>query len=170
MNQLKFIFRNLSRHRLYTVINITGLFIAFTAALLMYGFVVKEWRTDRFHENKEDIYRVTFQKAGNEFWESEFCSPMAEQARQEIPGVKNFVRVTAPQTLLVKPENSREYTPENQCRYADFQLFQVFSFPLVQGDTQIPRKYWIVISEKMAQKYFGKENPLGKEIHDKKNK
>lgn len=40
MNQLKFIFRNLSRHRLYTVINITGLFIAFTAALLMYGFVV----------------------------------------------------------------------------------------------------------------------------------
>ena len=87
MNQLKFIFRNLSRHRLYTVINITGLFIAFTAALLMYGFVVKEWRTDRFHENKEDIYRVTFQKAGNEFWESEFCSHMAELARQEIPGV-----------------------------------------------------------------------------------
>ncbi|MCR9013256.1 ABC transporter permease [Gabonibacter chumensis] len=168
MNQLKFICRNLSRHRLYTVINITGLFIAFTAALLMYGYVVKEWRTDRFHENKEDIYRVTFQKAGNEFWESEFCSPMAEQARQEIPGVKNFVRVTAPQTLLVKPENSREYTPENPCRYADFQLFQVFSFPLVQGDTQIPRKYWIVISEKMARKYFGKENPLGKEITIKK--
>jgi len=46
---LKLIFRRFSRSRVYTVINVGGLAIAFTVALLIYGYVMKEWQTDRFH-------------------------------------------------------------------------------------------------------------------------
>lgn len=157
----KLIFRHVSRSRLYTVIHVGGLAIAFAVALSVYSYVVKEWQTDRFHTDGTNIYRATFLTPGEEVWYSAFCSPMGENAKKEIPGVKEFVRIVAPRTFLVKREDKGEFLPEDRCIFTDSQFFSVLSFPLVAGQAG-PEPGWAVISETTARKYFGEEPAVGK--------
>lgn len=160
---LKLIFRRFLRTRLYTAINIGGLAVALGVTLLIYSYVVKEWQTDRFHVNGPDVYRATSLIPGNDVWRSEFCSPMGENAKKEIPGVKEYVRIVAPCTFLVKKESSGEFLPEERCVYTDPQFFSVLSFPLVAGTVSPETEpAWAVISEDMARKYFGEEPAVGK--------
>lgn len=157
----EWVFRRFIRSRVYTGIAVGGLVIALTVVLSVYGYLVKEQQTDRFHKNESSLYRVTAQIAGYDSWTTQFCSPLAENAVKEIPGVKDFVRLVAPQTFLVKGEG--EFLPEGNCIYTDPQFFNLLSFPLVAG--QVERDMppaWAVVSERLAQKYFGKESALGK--------
>lgn len=162
---VKLIFRKFSRSRLYTGINIGGLAVAFAVALLVYSYVVKEWQTDCFHINGKNIYRATYMIPGNDAWYSEFCSPMGENAKKEIPGVKEFVRITAPQTFLVKKENTDEFLREDRCLYTDPQFFSMLTYPLVVGHIDAETEPgWAVISETIARKYFGESGVVGKEL------
>ncbi len=162
---LKLIFRRFSRSRVYTVINVGGLAIAFTVALLIYGYVMKEWQTDRFHTKGETLYRATYLSQGNDMWYSAFCSPMGENAKKEIPGVREFVRIVAPQTFLVRQESTGEFWVERECIYTDPQFFSVLDFPLVEGKIggEMPPD-WVVISERAARKYFGEVSAVGKTL------
>jgi len=162
---LKLIFRRFSRSRVYTVINVGGLAIAFTVALLIYGYVMKEWQTDRFHTKGETLYRATYLSQGNDMWYSAFCSPMGENAKKEIPGVREFVRIVAPQTFLVRQESTGEFWVERECIYTDPQFFSVLDFPLVEGKIggKMPPD-WVVISERAARKYFGEVSAVGKTL------
>lgn len=162
MHPFKFIFRNMTRNRVYSLINITGLTIALAATLLIYSHVVKEWKTDRFHTDGKNIYRVTVLASGAAHWSSEVCSPLGEYARKEIPGIKDYVRVVAPKSYLVKTEAAQEFLPEKKCVFADPQLFSVFSFPLRSGHIAPDAKGWVVLSPHIAQKYFGDTPPEGK--------
>lgn len=165
MEYFKLIIRRFSRNRVYTIINIGGLVIALTAALLIYSHVVKEWQTDRFHVGGEHIYRVTCQHPGYDYWSTEFCSPMAENARKEIPGVKDYVRLVAPQALLVRNEQTGEFFPEDRCVYTDPQFFSVLSFPLIAGRVDSATgPAWAVLSERIARKYFGNEPAVGQTL------
>lgn len=160
---VKLIFRRFSRSRLYTAINLGGLTMAFAVALSIYGYVVKEWQTDRFHANGAHIYRATSLTPGNDVWYTAFCSPMGENAKKEIPGVREFVRIVVPQTFLVKNENSGEFLPEDRCMYTDPQFFSVLTFPLIAGTVGPETEPgWAVMSESLARKYFGEEPAVGK--------
>ncbi len=160
---LKWVVRKFYRSRIYTFINMGGLAIAFTVILLIYSYVVGEWRTDRFHTGGEHIYRITHQSGGYDYWATDFCSPMAENAKKEIPGVKDYVRLVAPQTFLVKNEETGEFFPEEQCIYTDPQFFKVLSFPLIAGEVNSETSpAWAVVSERVARKYFGDEPAVGK--------
>lgn len=162
---LKLIFRQFSRSRIYAVINVGGLAIAFAVALLIYGYVMKEWQTDRFHSNGESLYRATYLSPGSDVWYSAFCSPMGENAKKEIPGVKEFVRIVAPQTFLVRQESSGEFLVELGCLYTDPQFFSVLDFPLVAGEIgRETAPNWVVISERAARKYFGEVPAVGKTL------
>lgn len=165
MEYVKLIIRRFARNRVYTIINIGGLAIALTVALLIYSHVVKEWQTDRFHVGGEHIYRVTCQHPGYDYWSTEFCSPMAENAGKEIPGVKDYVRLVAPQSFLVKNEQTGEFFSEDRCIYTDPQFFSVLSFPLIAGTVDSATgPAWAVLSERIARKYFGNEPAVGQTL------
>ncbi|CCZ07951.1 ABC transporter permease [uncultured Culturomica sp.] len=165
MEYVKLIIRRFARNRVYTIINIGGLAIALTVALLIYSHVVKEWQTDRFHVGGEHIYRVTCQHPGYDYWSTEFCSPMVENAGKEIPGVKDYVRLVAPQSFLVKNEQTGEFFPEDRCIYTDPQFFSVLSFPLIAGTVDSATgPAWAVLSERITRKYFGNEPAVGQTL------
>ncbi|MGH7601116.1 MAG: ABC transporter permease, partial [bacterium] len=164
-NHLKIALRNLLRHKAYTVINIAGLSVGMACCALMLLYIRDEFSYDRFHRQAEHIYRVITthrdQHGTNTFPGTP--APMAPALKQEYPNVRQVVRVQSPYgRTLVSHEDHQFY--EDRICYADSTLFEVFDFPLVQGDpkTALRHSQSVVLSRAAAQKYFGAENPLGK--------
>lgn len=159
---LKLIFRQFSRSKIYTVINVVGLTVAMTAALLIYSHVVKEWKTDRFHQNGADIYRVTEKSVYSQSWEAAMPAQIGPYAKAEFPGIKEFVRVVQRPDYGVKRVEDREFSSGNICVFTDKQFFSVFTFPLLTGNVAEDwGKDWIVVSKQYAEKHFGNGDPLG---------
>ncbi len=164
-NYLKIALRNLLRHKAYTVINIAGLSVGMACCALMLLYIRDELRYDRFHRRAEHIYRVVTterdQHGANTFPGTP--APMAPALKQEYPEVRQAVRVQSPYSrTLVSYEDKQFY--EEKIYSADSTLFEVFDFPLLQGDpkTALRHSQSVVMSRAAAQKYFGAENPLGK--------
>ena len=81
---LKMIGRRILRHKIYAIINVVGFTIAFTSVLLIYMHVVKEWKTDRFHQHADQIYRVTLKSKYDQI-----CLPIPVLLQLLMPQ-KNF--------------------------------------------------------------------------------
>jgi ABC-type antimicrobial peptide transport system permease subunit len=162
-NYLKITFRNIRRHKGYSFINIAGLAIGITACVLLLLWVQDEWNYDRFHTNANELYRVLLdpQEASTTH---EAVSPpvLAAKMKENFPEVVNTARISTSGTLLLKYGDKAFY--EGEGIFADATFFEMFSFPFVQGnpDTAFSELHSIVITEDLARKYFGSENPLGK--------
>lgn len=160
---LKLILRGFARSKIYTAINVAGLIIALTAAFLIYSHVVKEWSTDRFHKNRQLIYRVTDKEANAQNWESYSCAQIGPYTKDQYPEIRDFVRVEWRQKFGIKLSDEMEYRYVHTCIFADKQFFSVFSFPLMSGSQEEDwGRNWVVVSEKIAKQYFGGENPVGR--------
>lgn len=88
----KIILRNWKKNKIYTVINIVGLAIAFSITLLISNHVITEWTMDKFHPNAGNIYRVTQQDLESKSWESLTSYLTGPYAKEEIPDIVNFTR------------------------------------------------------------------------------
>lgn len=162
---IKLILRRLSRNRIYTIINVLGLGIALTAAFLIYNHVAKELSMDRFHTNGKNIYRVTEKFVRAERTLSLSVGPLAPAAQQEIPGIKDYARLSANSDYGIKTVNQTDFSNNNQTVFADPSLFKIFSFPLVSGTLpDSTDRQGVILSETTARKYFGQENPVGQPI------
>lgn len=162
---VKLIFRKLVRNRVYSVINITGLAVALTAAALIYRHVVKEWKTDRFHANKEHIYRVTMHSFNSGEWKSLVFPPVIPTMKAENPDIKHYTRLSPALTFVVKPEEKPEVATHVQGYYADRYFFDIFTFPFVSGElNETTEPGWAVISQSVAELQWGGENPVGQLI------
>ncbi len=164
-NYLKIALRNLLKQRGYTFINITGLAIGFAACLLILLYVLDELSFDRFHEKADRIYRTNFhgRMAGNEVTAATSPVPMAAILVAEYPEVIMATRIKpAPGTVLISRDEKKFNEP--QVYFADSTFFEVFTFPLIAGnpETALREPFSVVITENMARKYFGQENPVGK--------
>lgn len=158
---LKLIVRNIKNDRLYAFINIAGLAMALTAALLIYSHVVKEWKTDRFHENKEHIYRVTMHMTDGE-WESLVCTPWIPATQAENPDIKHYARLTPALTFIARSQEETGTSSYVQGMYADRSFFDVFTFPFVTGHAKnMEAPGWVVVSASVAKRYWGEKNPVG---------
>lgn len=168
--QLRLVFRKLSRSRLYTCINIAGLAIALTAALLIYGHIMKETRTDRFHPQKENIYRITTSGVFSDKWGCSTCAPISVYAAQEIAAIKDYTRLSGQSQYFVQTNTSTGFINPGKTLLADASFFNMFNFPLICGD--IPKRdkeKWCILSATTAQKLFGNQNPTGLSLQAKKN-
>lgn len=162
-NYFKQVVRKLMQGKIYAFINIIGLTVAITAALLIYSHVAKEFKTDQFHENRENIYRITTAMFNNTTW-SHYCKTViSPEVQSVIPGIHEYVRIE-PEKIDIKTDEKGAYTPGNACIKTDPQFFSVFNFPLVAGTIGRQDEPWVVISEKAAEHYFRNENPIGKTI------
>lgn len=152
-NYLKTAWRNLLRHKLFSMINISGLAIGMACCILITLFVRDELSYDRYHEKGERIYRVLGPRT---------CFPLGAVVRDAVPEVSETVRFTFKWKRLVSYKTKRFEEPAFV--YADPNVFQVFSFPLIKGDprTVLANPLSIVITEEIARKYFDDEDPIGK--------
>ncbi|MGN7824535.1 ABC transporter permease [Chitinophaga sp. 22536] len=169
-NYFKIAVRNLARSKGYAAINIFGLAVALATCLLITLFVVDELSYDRYHQKADRIYRVNadFLVNGNAFRERYTPAQMGATMLKDFPGIENYVRLRGfgERSFLVKKGN--ETLTEQNAGFADSTLFDVFTLPMMAGDpkTALTKPYTMVISQKIAEKYFGKtEAAIGKVLH-----
>ena len=159
-------FRNLVRQKSYSFINIFGLAIGITAALLIFMWVYDEISFDRFHENLDRIYRVEQDQfyGGESYHVNVTPYPSGEGWAQDIPEIETAVRFAYYGNLLMSYELKAFY--ESGIVAVDSTIFSVFIFPLSAGDpeTALTQPFSMVLTEELAQKYFGNEDPLGKPV------
>jgi putative ABC transport system permease protein len=171
-NYLKLTVRNLRRNKVYSIITIFGLSVGLACSMLMLVFVYYEFSYDRFNEKAEQIYRIgrEISSAEGELREPLSNARIASVLKQDYPEVIDAVRFKNIGKVIAKYGDNNFY--EEHVYYADPSVFNVFTFPLIAGDPNavLSSPYSIVITEEMAQKYFGNENPLGKVLTlDNKN-
>ena len=168
-NYLKVTFRNFRRHKTYSVINLLGLAIGLACCMVIVIHILDELGFDRFHKNADRIYRVTrdWSRAG-EGGRQAANTPAAigPNLRAEYSVVENFARIMFPfpQSVLISHGEKRFY--EEGFYWADSTVFEVFSFRLARGNPQtaLTEVNSLVLTEKMARKYFGDEDPVGKTL------
>jgi len=163
-NYFKIAFRNLWRHRLFSFLNILGLTIGMTACFLIFTYVRFETSYDDFQSKRDHIYRVVADiKTPTEVMNNSGPSWAVAPHITEFPEVETAVRVMS-DLILFKKDNLKFNEPE--VLWADPDFFTTFDFPLVKGNakTALAEPLSIVLSETLAKKYFGDEDPMGKTI------
>ncbi|NOR14896.1 MAG: FtsX-like permease family protein, partial [Candidatus Aminicenantes bacterium] len=166
-NHLKVALRVVKRHRAFSFINIAGLSLGLAASLLLGIYLKHELSFDRHHKKAERIYRVCARVGvTDEFRGAWTTPPMAAAMKAELPEIQETVRLSIwPRTILV---NSQEKSfLESGIIFADSSIFDVFTLPLIMGDPQtaLTEPNAIVVSQAIAQKYFGNSNPLGRTLN-----
>lgn len=173
-NYFKTAIRNLIRNKVFSTINIVGLALGMTCSLLIFLWVQDERSYDNFHANSDQLYKVIIHDKNKDgsISGSMDATPgiLADALKKEIPEITYAATVgwENDQLFAVGNKVSRE-----KGRAVGEDFFQMFSFPLSQGDTKtaLSTKDKIVLSQNLAEKYFGKENPIGKivRIDDKRD-
>jgi putative ABC transport system permease protein len=162
--------RNLFKSKVYTVINVSGLGIGIATVFLIIVYLRHELSYDRFHEKAENLYRVIWTGDNPQ---TRTPHPMAQAMKNDFPEVLNAVSLTPLYTAGLTPETHSFRNPESDIRYderrilsVDTTFFDVFSFPLLKGnrETALKQVDGILISESMAGKYFGDEDPIGQHL------
>lgn len=165
-NYFSIALRNLWRNKGFSAITIFGLAIGMTTCLLITLFVTDELSYDRFNKKADRIYRINadFFVNGNAFKERFSPSQLGPVLLQEYPNVENYVRFIRQGSILVKKGNTT-LVEKNAC-FADSTLFDVFSLQMISGDakTALTQPHTMVISERMALKYFNSTDVVGKTL------
>ena len=159
--------RNLLRYKGYSSINVLGLAIGIACCILILLYVQDELSYDRYHEKSDRIYRLAESAtiAGRPIEAAVTPPPWAPVMAEEFPEIEQITRLKPPGSRwLIRYEENRFY--ERYFVFADSSVFDIFTIPLVQGNakTALAEPGAVVLSESMAAKYFGDENPVGKVI------
>ncbi|MBD1434159.1 ABC transporter permease [Sphingobacterium sp. DN00404] len=161
-NYIRIAWRNIIRQRSFAFLNIVGLAVGLAASMLILSWVQHERSYDSFHVHADQLYRITAKLDQENFKAAVSPSPLAPELKERISEVADFVRITVPRTHYFEYNDDRY--EEKAVIYADTNFFEVFTFPFVAGDitAALQRPDGIVITERIAKKYFNKENPIGK--------
>jgi putative ABC transport system permease protein len=164
-NYIKIAFRNLTRNKVFSVINLLGLSTGITVCLLIFLFISNEFSVDNFHKNGKSIYRVMrgIENEGKEIAVSYLSGPYAPALLTDFKGqITQAVRVNSTNALVTTQDKSFH---ERKIINADSAFFTFFSFPLLKGDpaTVLAEPASVVLTESTAKKYFGSiDNAMGK--------
>jgi putative ABC transport system permease protein len=165
-NYFKIALRNLSKHRFYSLINVAGLATGVAACLIISLFILNELSYDSHHVNSDRIYRLNFEiKFGNlDYNMAVTPAPAADAILHDYPEVEAVARIRTQGTYLVKKD--KENFREGNIAYADSSFFKVFTVPFIHGEQSkaLTEPNTIVISRKIADKYFPNENPVGQTL------
>ena len=174
VNYIKIAFRSLLKNRVYSFINIFGLTIGIVSVVLIMMFVSHETSFDKFHENDENIYKVTLERmypTYNTFY-AVIPHSYAEVMQKDFPEVENAVRVIAFNVnnevaiTVIRDNNEEEIFEEKGFIQADSNFFDFFSFHLLRGeaDKVLSNPNDVVLTESIALKFFGTLDVIGKQL------
>ncbi|NJM24765.1 MAG: ABC transporter permease [Bacteroidia bacterium] len=163
-NYLITTFRNLTKHSLYTFINIAGLSLGISISLLIVLYVVHEFEQDRFHQQGDTVYQIIghVNYGDSPVSVTGMSAQMGPAVLESNPEVAGFFRTFQPSRVVVSVDDRRTFY-EGQFLFADAALLQTLTFPLVSGAVST-EPMTVVITERAAQKYFGNVDPVGKVI------
>jgi putative ABC transport system permease protein len=168
-NYITVTFRNMRRRKGYSFINISGLAVGMACFILIALYIQKELSFDTFHEKADRIYRILEERPSDLGMEGDvFCTtvaPVAPALLEEFAEVNQATRIHSfyNEDFLFVYEKKSFY---EKGLLADRHFFDVFSFPLIKGDPRsaLAEPLSLILSEKLAAKYFGRDEPLGKTI------
>jgi len=172
-NYLKITIRNLWKDKLYSIINIFGLAIGLASTLLIIVFIQDELSYDKFHRKSENIYRVGYEVSLGVGSKIIVSSPhrLATALKTDFPELENVIHFSRINSGEVK-FNEKKFR-ETRISFVDSAFFDVFDYEFIKGDpeTAILHPNTVVITEKIARRYFGEADPIGKiiEIQDEFN-
>jgi len=156
--------RNFRRNGFHTFINILGLSIGLTAFILFILFIQGLKDYDTFHENYNNIYRLVSESDDSRGDFGGTPAQLGSYLKDRVPEIKQFVRFEESKNVVVTKDKEKFF--ESNLIYADNSFFEIFTFPIVEGNKTNPLSdnSSVVLSETMAKKYFGDSNPIGKLI------
>ncbi|MCD4834622.1 MAG: ABC transporter permease [Bacteroidales bacterium] len=159
-NYLKWIFRNIFFNKFYSLINILGLSIGLAGAFFILIFIINETSYDK--HQKENVYRVLKYDSTFEYLSPHSPFILAEILKNEIPDVKYASSMRRIRKFNV--EKGEDAITETMVYGADPDIFEILKFDFIYGNNTpiLNDKNDVIISDKIARKYFGEENPEGK--------
>ncbi len=169
-NYLTIAYRNLVKRKIYSIINIAGLSVGLAAVILISLFLSDELSYDKFHKDAANIYRIAWMSDNPQ---TRTPHPMAQAMVQDFPEVEAAVSLsplwgpglTIRTFSLKNPEEDTWYEEKNILS-VDSTFFDVFSFKIISGNrsTMLRNVGGVLISQRMAEKYFGDEDPIGQQL------
>lgn len=164
-NYFKIAWRNLWKNRSFSLINISGLAIGMACAVLIVLWMKHEITYDMFHEKKDRIYQVWNRSVNGDKIGCWNITPkvLGTTVQNDFPEVERVARVNWSEKYLIATGDKKMMA---EGMIVDSSFLQVFSFPLIEGNaaTALNDMYSVVITQKMAHKFFGDEDPMGKTI------
>ncbi|MGA0559788.1 ABC transporter permease [Larkinella sp. VNQ87] len=164
-NYFKIAFRNLWRNKVFSGINVFGLAVGLASCLLLFIYIAHELSYDAFHQKADRIVRVVMEYSmeGQVNRVQQTGTKVAPEFGRRFPEVESGVRLENRQAVVSYAD--RQFT-EKRVVFADSALFSIFSFSLKQGNpkTALGGPNLVVLSESIAKKYFGSQNPVGKTV------
>jgi ABC-type antimicrobial peptide transport system permease subunit len=169
-NYFKIGWRNLTRNKSYAFINIFGLSLGIACSIVIFAFVHYELSFDTFHTNKDRIFRTVTEWHDDEIgYSGAVPSPLGKAFRTEYPIAEKTARVITYDDALIAIQDGNEqkkFKEEQGIAYTEPEYFDIFDFPLAKGSKQsfLTDPNSAAITEKLAKKYFGTADPMGKTI------
>ncbi len=162
-NYIKTAYRNLLKNKGFTAINILGLALGLATCLLIIFYVFDELSYDRYNSKADRIFRLNnnIKFGGNEGAYSESPAPTAAALKADFPEIEQVTRFRQRGGSQVKKGNQK--IQEDNMVYADPAIFSVFTLPMTDGNpaTALKETHSVVITEKMALKYFNTTKAVG---------
>jgi putative ABC transport system permease protein len=165
-NYLKTAWRNLWKNKIFSAINVIGLAIGMAACIIILLFVFYERSFDGFHS--KNLYRLNEVQKFEGMVASQKVAlsmfPMGPTLQSEFPEIKNYTRINLAEKIPLNYGEKQVFI-QRTC-FVDSTFLQLFDFALVKGDrhTALEKKNTIVLTRATAEKFFGKEDPMGKTL------
>lgn len=163
-NYFRIAWRNIIRNKTYSFINLMGLVTGITCFLLLFLFIKDELSYDRYHTHSGDIYRLNRTFLSTDGTPSlrlgHVAPPFGPLIKEDFPQVKEAVRLFGTSALVRRGEMIFK---EDNIFAAEENLFKVFDINLLQGNANyaLAEPFSVMLSRPMAEKYFGREDPMG---------
>lgn len=167
-NYLKIAWRNLVRHKAFSVINIVGLAIGLAACILILQYVAFELSYDKFNVNRDRIYRVQQDRYNNGKLSTQWAGgayAVGNSFKDAFDEIEAYVKVVKRRAIVVNATGNEQLKIE-KVYFASQDFFHLFSYPLLNGNpkTALTEPNTVVLTESIARKLFGTSNPVGKTI------
>ena len=165
-NHITLALRSMKKHKGYTFINLVGLAAGLACCMIILVYVNHELSYDMYHPDVERIYRVLeYRKVpAGEFIMARISPMVAIVLDEQFTQVEHTVRIMPVSNVLVRCHGIPFY--EDRVMYTDASLLDVFSIPVLKGNPEEALKHpgRAVLTSSLAKKYFGNEDPMGKEM------
>jgi len=162
-NYLKVTLRNIKKQKGYSFINIASLAVGLSCCILILLYIRYEFSYDKHHNAAQYIYRVVREHQGSPVWYNSSEHPLAASLKEDFPEVVKATRVKKNDEVGVVEYNSKLFNEEG-IYFVDQDFLEIFTFPLVLGDmhSALKEPFSVLLTQEMAEKYFGSEEPVGK--------
>jgi predicted permease len=172
-NYFKIAFRNIARSLSYSVINVAGLTLGITCALLIFSLISYHFSFDNFHADADRIYRFVTEQHRDEVSHVGSVPPAFGQAfRNDYSFGEKVARVcTLTEQLVMIDEAGQQKKFKEEIAFSEPAFFEIFNLPLVEGQRRnaLAEPHTAIITEKIAKKYFGDQSPLNKTLRFNNN-